>query len=156
MDGINFSRRLIEGKITELIFSQMFRASGEFTILPIGYENTSPELAQYQHLVRIQQVLENIRNAPDFALISQDKTEVFLVEVKFRSYLENKYVLPLAEELTKKWDPCYLFIATREKFYFDPCNTIINRNGEIRALEDRWIKAELQKEYLSLLREFIK
>ena len=62
----------------------MVRTSDEFTILPLGYEHTTPMLAQYQHHVQIKQVLENLRNAPDFALLSTDRTRVFLAEVKYR------------------------------------------------------------------------
>ena len=51
----------------------MFRESGKFTILHAGYEYTLPELAQYQHLAEVKAVIENIRNAPDFVLISQDE-----------------------------------------------------------------------------------
>ncbi len=35
----------------------MFRVSEEFMILPLGYEHTTPILAQYQHFVHIQKVL---------------------------------------------------------------------------------------------------
>ncbi len=51
----------------------MFIASNKFTVIPIGYAHTIPELAQYRHHIQIQQILNNIRNAPDYALISQDK-----------------------------------------------------------------------------------
>jgi hypothetical protein len=31
----------------------------------------------------VKQVLDNIRNVPDFALVSQNKGSVYLVEVKY-------------------------------------------------------------------------
>jgi hypothetical protein len=83
MDQLNFTRNLLKGKIAETIFEQMFRRLGKFDIVPLGYEHTTPELAQYQHLNHVKQVLDNIRNVPDFALVSQNKGSVYLVEVKY-------------------------------------------------------------------------
>ncbi|MDE2096048.1 MAG: hypothetical protein KGL39_02265 [Patescibacteria group bacterium] len=42
---ISFFRDLLKGKIAEVIFEQMFRDCGKFTILPFGYEKTVPEVA---------------------------------------------------------------------------------------------------------------
>jgi hypothetical protein len=153
---INFSRQLIKGKITEAIFEEMFRTSQEFTIFPLGYEHTMPILAQYQHLIHIQKVLENIRHAPDFILISQDKKSVFLVEVKYRSRFDKQDILEIANKLHITWNPCFLFVASQENFCFSPCSSIIDNNGEIEELRESWIKKETQKTYLSLLQEFIK
>lgn len=152
---INFSRQLIKGKITEVIFEEMFRVSEEFSVLPIGYEYTIPELAQYQHHVHIQKVLENIRNAPDFALISQNKTQVFLVEVKYRHELNQEEILEIAQQLLTKWTPCFLFVASAKGFYFESCHHILTANGDIEPLADTWINIDIQMQYLTLLREFI-
>lgn len=152
---ISFSRNLIKGKIVELIFEQMFRTSEEFTIIPIGYEHTIPELAQYQKHVQIQKVLENIRLAPDFALISQDKTKVFLIEVKYRLEFTKEEMLNLASTLFPRWNLCFLFVATKDKFYFSPCSSIITQNGKIEELRESWISKNLQNEYISLMQEFI-
>ena len=151
----NFSRNIIKGRITESIFEQMFQEAGEFTVLPIGYEHTTPILAQYQHFVEVQKVLENIRNAPDFALISQDKKQVYLVEVKYRRIISNEQILTIAKETIERWDPCYLFIASNNGFYFSPCNAVLSKNGELEPLRESWINKELQEKYLALLREFI-
>ena len=153
--SLNFSRQLIKGKIAETIFEEMFRVSEEFTIVPIGYEHTTPMLAQYQGHAQIKEVLENIRSAPDFALVSQDKSQVFLVEVKYRNSLHEDSILEIAQETKKRWNPCFLFVATREKFYFSPCNSIIADKGKMEELSEGWIKGEIQKEYLALLQEFI-
>jgi hypothetical protein len=151
---MNYSRNLVKGKITEAIFEEMFRSSGEFTVLPLGYEHTTPILAQYQHLIKIKQVLENIRNAPDFALISQDKKDVFLVEVKYRNGLVIDDILEIAKDTLRRWNPCFLFVASKDNFFFSPCSSIVN--GEIEPLRESWIKKETQSEYLSLLNEFIR
>jgi hypothetical protein len=150
-----YTEDLIKGKITEVIFEEMFRTSEEFTIIPIGYEHTIPELAQYQHHVQIQKVLENIRHAPDFALISQDKTKVFLVEVKYRAEFTNQDLLKITTPLLANWNPCFLFLTSKDNFYFDSIQDIVNKNGEIRNLTDNWIKKEIQLKCLDLLREFI-
>ena len=55
-------------------------------------------LAQYQHHLQIKQVLNNIRNAPDFALLSHDRTRVFLVEVKYRREPAKDEILTIAKD----------------------------------------------------------
>lgn len=154
--NIDYTRDLIKGKITEVIFEEMFRNSEEFTIIPLGYEHTTPILAQYQHHIHLQKVIKNIRHAPDFALLSQDKTKAFLVEVKYMAEFTKEEVLKIANDTLREWDPSYLFIASKDNFYYDPCHTIVNRNGKINELTESWIKKDLQETYLSLLQAFIK
>lgn len=155
-NSINYSRGLIKGKIAEAIFEEMFRASGNYTIIPLGYEHTTPVIAQYQHLVHVQKVLENIRNAPDFALISEDKTSVFLVEVKYRSQFDKEDILKIAQNIHESWDMCFLFIASRDNFYYGSVREIVNKEGQIDVLPEIRIPKEIQEKYLSLLKEFIK
>src|SRR6266566_3750037 len=122
---VEFSKQLIKGKIAELVFEEMFRTSEEFTIIPLGYEHTTPMLAQYQHHIQVKEVLDNIRNAPDFALISQDKNRVFLVEVKYRHSIHREDILEIAHKTLSRWNPCFLFVASNDKFYFSPCSTLV-------------------------------
>lgn len=78
MTNTEFLRELIKGKIAEIIFEQMFREAGEFTILWFGYEYTSPELAQYQHLLtEHKEVLADIRHTPDFILVEPSEGKYF-------------------------------------------------------------------------------
>lgn len=154
MNNIEFTRELIKGRIAETIFEQMFRESGKYTILRSGYEYTLPELAQYQHLAEIKAVIANIRNAPDFVLISQDKREVYLVEVKFFSRRETKKIKEIVDETLKTWNPSWLFIASPDGFFFEPCNEISAKNGEIGPLYPKWAEAVLQSEYLKILKQF--
>jgi len=151
-----YTENLIKGKITEVIFEEMFRTSEEFTIIPLGYEHTTPILAQYQHHLQIQKVLENIRNAPDFVLLSQDKEKAFLVEVKYRSEFTKEDILEIAKNTLKEWNPSYLFIASKDSFYFSPCNWITNHNGEIENLSENWIPIGVQNMHIKLLTEFIR
>lgn len=153
---INFSRNLIKGKVTEAIFEEMFRTLGKFTILPLGYEHTTPILAQYRHLAHVQKVFNNLSQAPDFALISDDKTQVFLIEVKYRSQFDKEDILNIANKMHLAWSPCLLFVASTEAFYFESVQEIINNKGNIERLADSWIKKEIQDKYLVLINEFIK
>ncbi|MFA6554278.1 MAG: hypothetical protein WCS89_02105 [Candidatus Paceibacterota bacterium] len=151
----DFSEQLIKGKITELVFERMFRTVGHFTVIPFGYENTLPEIVQYQHLAKYPQVFDTIKTAPDFAIVSHDRSEVFLVEVKYRTGHTDKAILELAGEIQKKWKLVRLFLATPSGFYFDSCSNIIKNEGKISTLGPQWVNDEVQKEYLELLNQFI-
>ena len=132
----------------------MFRESEKYTILHSGYEYTLPELAQYQHLAEVNAVIENIRNAPDFVLISQDKKEVHLVEVKYRRFRNPQELKELVDKTLEIWNPSWLFVASPDGFFFEPCNTISKNNGAIGPLYDKWVDLQIQGEYLKLLNKF--
>jgi hypothetical protein len=149
----DFSRRLIKGKIAEIIFQQMFSNTGKFTIIPFGYEYTTPELSQHEKNDKAKEVIDNIRNAPDFALISKNGNSVYLVEVKYRSKIELNKIIEIASAQNKRWSPSYLFVASLNGFYFDNCHNIINI-GKISKLKENWVEKNLQNTYLGLLREF--
>lgn len=151
----DFSKQLIKGKITELIFEQMFRKIGNFTVIPFGYESVQPELMQYSHLAKYKQIFDNIRTAPDFALVSHDKKEVFLVEVKYRTNHNSADMKEMAHKIQERWKLVRVFVATPEGFYFDSCSNIIKNEGQISSLNADWITEETQREYLSLLNQFI-
>jgi hypothetical protein len=154
MDNLNFAKQLIKGRIAETIFEQMMKESGKYTVIPFGYEQTVPQLAQYQDKVELKTVLENIRHAPDFILISEDKTEVYLVEVKYRKHIDKTEIKEIAEHTLKIWNPSYLFVASLDGFFFEPCNTIVNNDGDIGRLYPKWADDETRKKYLELLKEF--
>jgi hypothetical protein len=152
-----YTEDLIKGKITETIFEEMFRTSGEYTVLPLGYEHTTPILAQYQHLVHVKSVLANLRNAPDFALISDDKKSVFLVEVRYKSSFDSQDILKDAQELyDANWNPCFLFVASRSGFHYGSVKEIIHNHGVIEELPDVRINKQIQNDFLNLLNSFIK
>lgn len=154
-----FSHDLIKGKIAELVFEMMFRETGRFTVLRFGYEYTLPQLAQYQHLVEVKQVLDNISNAPDFILIETEKNgdgklNVFTVEVKYRSNPDARQLVEIANSTLKTWNPSWLFIATPKGFFFAPCNNIVNENGVIWPLSDKWVEPKIKARFLELLKDF--
>ena len=150
----DFSYQLIKGKIAEIIFSQMFRDAGEFTVIPFGYEQTVPELAQYVKEGMHSPVLETIRSAPDFALVSHNEQKVFLVEVKFRSHIDTHQIVEIAQKIHERWKLSWLFVASHDGFYFDSCADII-KTGISKKLSTSWIPESLQNEYLEFLNTFI-
>ncbi len=152
---IDFSKQLIKGRICEQIFNRMFIKEGKFTVIPFGYENIVPEIMQYANSANNYSLLDNVRNAPDFALISHERNEVYLVEVKYRSRLQEDKVKEIAEKIQDKWKQAILFLATPEGFYFDLCSNILKNEGKIPMLKTDWVSEEIQKEYSELLREFV-
>ena len=60
-----FVHELIKGKISEIVFQHLFSEHEFATVLPFGYEHTTPLLAQYQLQIP-KETLENIRNTSDF------------------------------------------------------------------------------------------
>jgi hypothetical protein len=102
----------------------MFAQSEKFTILPIGYEHTSPILAQYQHHVQIQQVLDNIRHAPDFALVSHDKRSVYLVEVSTGIECKKKNYWQLQRRWQSGGTPVIYFLFQPTTFISPPATRL--------------------------------
>jgi hypothetical protein len=152
-DNITFTRDLIKGKTAEIIFQRMFLESGEFKVLPLGYEYTLPELALHEHKnPLIKKVTAHLRDIPDFVLISNKNSDVFIVEVKYRHAFDQDKVKIMAEEIHARWDYAQLFLATPEGFYFDSANKV-KAQGEMNPLPKNWVSIELQHEYLIVLNE---
>lgn len=154
--SVKFARELAKGRIAETIFEFMFRDTNKFTVLRFGYEYTQPILAQYRNGLKSTglKVLHDLENAPDFALLTENKQQLYLIEVKYRHVLDNEKILKIAKETVARWGHAYLFIASPDEFFFDPCNNIINEAGHISILDERWVSMELKNKYLSLLKEF--
>lgn len=153
MNTAKFSRDLVKGRIAETVFEQMYRDTGNFTVLEFGYEKIVPELVQGGYRER-DDIVETLRNAPDFAVIDNRKKHVRLIEVKYRRRFLSEETLATAERMQKTWNPSYLFIATLSGFYFDSIEDIINRKGFITPLADDEVPVEIQEKYLAVLREF--
>jgi len=154
-DPIDFSRKLIKGRIAETLFEQMMRDTGLYTILAFGYENILPELVHRQNDIHIQETMEIIRRAPDFAIINNKTHEVQLVEVKYMMRPKADWILRDAKRMYESWKPAYLFLATPNGFFFDKAATIFERNGEIAPLDHSNFSKELQDKYIKILNEFI-
>lgn len=150
---INFSRNLIKGKIAEVIFEQMIREEGKYTVVPFGYEHTMPTLAQYRNISEVPEVMDNIADAPDFALISEDKTKIYLVEVKYQQNLDSEKIKECSEKLLARWKSPWIFVATPNSFFCMPCSAVI-KNNEMSPLSENWVIQERQAKYLKLMNEF--
>ena len=133
----------------------MFGETRYFTIIPFGYENTIPQLAQYSDLIKLPKIINNFNKMPDFVLISEDKTSAYIVEVKYRHAVDTDEILKTASVSQETWEPVHLFVATKENFYFTPCNTIINRSGNMDLLDNSWVSNNIQSAYLKVLNEFM-
>jgi len=154
MNDIIFSKNLIKGKIAQIIFEQMFREQGEYTVIPFGYENILPEIfPQRNNFEGAQRAIDNIRHAPDYTLISAKKEKVYLVEVKYRRELNIEEIKNIAAKQIQRWHPSCIFVATQNGFYFDLCSSILKRSN-IQKLTDRMISKEIQDKYRILLNEF--
>jgi hypothetical protein len=151
----------VKGRIVEQLFEMMIREDPKhtYTIIPFGYEKTTPELAQYQELIKNYETLKVIRQSPDFILIKNDKTEVHFVEVKYRREFNEKVADAMktsAGELLKYWQGSWIFMATQGGLYFDSGEEIIKNNGAMKKLDETIITPEIQNKYLGVLREFIR
>ena len=157
MNNIHFTHQLIKGKIAELIFAQMVRGTGAYTILEFGYENTLPSLAQmYPKSKSSAATMEIIKRAPDFTIINHQNKEVHLVEVKYMYEIRRSTVLSIAKKIEKSWKQATLFVATRNGFYFDTVSEIIQNKGEMKPFKHPKIPAKVQTKYVELLNEFIR
>lgn len=159
-NNIEFTRDLIKGKIAEIIFEQMFREGGRFTILRSGYEYVYPELAQYYQLPYVEEYIEKIRHFPDFILISEDKKEAYVIEVKYRSDISPEEIRKTTSKCKEIQNPSWLFVASPKGFFCGPCNTILENNGKMGRLcvnpgenVKIWIEKIIQDKYLKLLKE---
>lgn len=151
--SINFTRQLVKGRIAETIFSQMFRESGNYTVLEFGYEKIVPELLQGGY-VEHSRIIETLRTAPDFAIINNDKRAVRLVEVKYRRRLDPVETLKIAVRMQNSWNPSYLFLCTLDGFYFNNINRIVENGGLMAPLGTAYIPQETQAQYLQILQDF--
>lgn len=153
MNNVLFARNLVKGRIAETVFAQMLRDTDAYTVLEFGYEKIVPNLVD-QGYGKDNPVIETLRVAPDFAVISRKNKEVRLIEVKYRKALNRSNVLAIAERMHVSWNPSYLFIATLEGFYFYEISDIIAQNGDISPLSHKMIPKELQESYLQILIDF--
>jgi hypothetical protein len=81
---IEFTERLVKGRIAETIFERMLLATGNYTVLKGGYEHTMPLVAQISRELEEDKVLEGVRKSPDFILINKKHPHVDFIEVKYQ------------------------------------------------------------------------
>jgi len=72
-----------------------------------------PTLAQVRHLCRGPASFDNIADAPDFVLISEDKSKIYLVDVKYQNRLNLEKLRKEAAKLLRRWEYHGLFFLSR-------------------------------------------
>lgn len=156
----DFNEKLIKGRIAETVFERMFREQTKFDIYPLGYEYTLPILQQVKDEIShnekkavIQKILENFDDSPDYLLVKPDKSEVYTVEVKYLQEFNLERIVKDALSINERWHLTWLFVATKDGFYFDTCNKIVEYN-KIHPLD--WVSITNQQKYLKLIQEFEK
>lgn len=155
----HFAENLIKGRIAETIFELMFREKTEFDIYPLGYERIIPILRQFRdHKTEsngeiISEVVDNLHNTPDFLLCLPDKSQAYLVEVKYRRKVTLREILRIAKTIHERFHPVKLFLASLAGFYYDSCKNIL-AHEDIKPLSESFIPKETQEYYLALLRRF--
>lgn len=164
MSQNDFQEDLIKGRIAETVFEQMFRETTNYDVYPLGYEHTVPILCQFrdhyeyvkheENRETIKKILDNFSNAPDFLITKPDKSKLYIVEVKYRSSYNAKEIEEIAAKIKEKWEMVWLFLATKERFYFGSCTDTIKNNGQMKYFD--WISPEKQQKYLKLIQEYEK
>jgi hypothetical protein len=155
----HFAENLIKGRIAETIFELMFREATSFDVYLLGYERSIPILRQFRdqrsmpQAEMVSEVIDNLSDTPDFLLTLPDKTQGYLVEVKYRREMKASEIVRIAARLHDRWHPATLFLATLQGFFYDTCEAIVHR-GEIMPLEGNLIPKDTQEYYLRLLRRF--
>lgn len=150
---VSFARNLVKGKIAETVFAQMLRSTGQFTVLEFGYEKIIPELVGRGNGGN-DEMVETLRTAPDFAVINNKTKEVHLIEVKYRKNFASSDVLSIAKRMSANWNPSFLFLASKDGFYFGEVKEIIKKKGKIELLDHPQIPSKTQTEFLSILNDF--
>jgi hypothetical protein len=101
----------------------------------------------------VSEAIDNLSDTPDFLLTLPDKTQVYLVEVKYRREMKTSEIVRIAAKLHHRWHPATLFVATLQGFFYDTREAIVKRR-EIMPLEGNLIPQDTQEYYLRLLRRF--
>ncbi len=155
MQKENFEHRLIKGRIAETIFEMMFRDTEKFIVLHFGYEYTESVLAQYRNMIVMKKVLDAVSKAPDFILLTENKKQPYIVEVKYRARIDKEELVEIAKQIVKNWEVAYVFLISKDGFYFSPIHTIINSNGNIEPLSPSWVSQEIQDKYKKLAEDWL-
>ena len=155
MNQFKFTHELIKGKIAEIIFEQMIHNTKGYTILEFGYEKVVRQLAKERKNKTVNETIEIVRRAPDFAVINEENHDINLIEVKYMNNPTKSRVLSAAKDIKKSWKKSCLFVASPSSFYFGNIDDIIKNKGTIDNFKHKMISERNQEKYLALLNEFI-
>lgn len=152
---MHFQRDLIKGRIAETIFEEMFRATEGYAVFRFGYEMTHAMIAQYQHLAKNPAVLDQVRDNPDFLLITNDKKEYYFIEIKYRRHIDQDDIYNIAKALEERWGISHVFVVSHDGFYYGNVHDLVRRKGDIQRLPAHLVAKDIQDRYLRLLHEFL-
>lgn len=133
----------------------MLLATGNYTVLKGGYEHTMPLVAQIYPGLEDKKVLGAARKSPDFVVIQKDDKYVYLVEIKYRHTFDIKEIIDEAQAIHIFWPHTHLFVATNAGFFMDTCENVIEKSF-IPPLSEDIVLSKLQKEYLDILKQFLR
>jgi hypothetical protein len=74
--------------------------------------------------------------------------------VKYRSRRRPEDLKDVVDRTLERWNPSWLFVASPDGFFFEPCSYVSQNNGAIGPLYDKWVTKPIQEEYLKLLNKF--
>ena len=101
-------------------------------------------------MIVMKKVLDTVSKSPDYILLTENKKQPYIVEVKYRAHIDKDQILSIAEQIVKNWETSYIFLISKDGFYFSPVHTIINKGGDVEPLSTNWIRQEIQDKYKKL------
>jgi len=157
---MNFSNRVLKGRIAETIVSEMLQEAGYF-VYRFGYEGILQSLIQ-EGLPKMRSdsvVAEKIRTMPDFIVMNK-AGDVFFIEVKYRSSIENDQSFKdWVRKANKRWPEAKLILVHPYEPYFQ-ISTIFDyaKSGKLYSLErDKFLKVDkkLITSYTELVKKYL-
>jgi hypothetical protein len=155
---MQFSERVLKGRVAETIVSEMLQDAGYF-VYRFGYEGILQSLTQ-RGLPKMNEgdlEAEKVRTMPDFIVMKDG--DVSFIEVKFRSGDgRDQSLLEWAKKAVKYWPEARLILVRPEEPYFS-ISTLkqFARTGKLFPLEqDRYIKVgkEIIQQYSDLVAKY--
>ncbi len=137
---MEYTNRL-KGSVTQALVRSLLTNAG-ITIVPLGIEEVIREIAELRHAeYRALNLPDSLKQLPDFFAVNQDRTQSWLIEVKFRRIWSDEVKAELEAKLKKQvksWSPIYLILffgETPSKYYPNtPASWV--RAGQLIIVED--------------------
>lgn len=109
---MDYTNRL-KGSVTQALVRSLLTDAG-ITVVPLGIEEVIRELSDLTEEKYLTLSLpEPLRRLPDFFAVNSERTQSWLIEVKFRKQWSNDTREALGKKLTeqvKAWNPIYLVL----------------------------------------------
>lgn len=137
----------LKGSVTQALVRAMLTDAG-LSVVPLGIEEVVREVAELS--IDRYLALElpmRLRKLPDFFVANADRTQSWLVEVKFRRTWNERTREELLDTLTEQaqhWSPLYLVLFWGEtpSYYPDQPSSWL-KAGKLRWRdEDLWLEAQ--------------